>query len=142
MLNQFLFPSYRWKDNGLAIVRMIVGSFMIYHGFEVFDHVKMDNYIKWFTDIKMDYKEFVAYSGKSLELIAGILLFFGCLTRIGALIMGFAMLFITFRIGEGRVYMEEQHPFLFVVFAFLFFICGPGNWSVDKIISRKLQARK
>ena len=128
----------KWTDNAIAVLRMIVGGFMIYHGAEIFSQEKMDGYEKFLTnDIKMSHPVFMSYLGKGTELLGGTLLATGFLTRLGALIVAVTMSIITFRIGDGRVYMEEQHPFMFVMFALLFFFDGGKKWSLDNLIFRK-----
>jgi putative oxidoreductase len=126
-----------WTDNAIATVRIIVGAFMIYHGAEIFNPEIMQRYYQMLGDMKMSNAVFMSKFGKACELIAGILITLGLFTRIGALIMAGAMSFITFGIGDGRVYMEEQHPFMFVLFAFLFFFDGGKKWSLDSLIFSK-----
>lgn len=126
-----------WTDNVIAIVRIIVGAFMIYHGSELFRPEIMERYYQMLGDMKMSNAVFLSKFGKACELAAGILLTTGLFTRLGAVIMAGAMSFITFGIGEGRVYMEEQHPFMFVLFALIFFFDGGKKWSLDSFIFRK-----
>lgn len=38
-----------WYDGGLFVVRLILGIFMTYHGWEIFDKVKMNEYAGWDT---------------------------------------------------------------------------------------------
>lgn len=117
-------------DTAIAIVRIVVGIFMIIHGVEIFNPEKMKGYFDFFKSSG----EFMAYGGKSLELVAGILLTLGLFTRVGAVITAGAMTFITFAIGHGRFYMEDQHPFMFVLIAFILFFDGGKKWSVDNLI--------
>ena len=126
-----------WTDNAIAIVRIIVGAFMIYHGAEVFNPELMNGYETRLTEMKMSNPAFQAYAGKIAELLAGILLTSGLFTRIGAVIMGGTMTFITFIIGSGKFYYEDQHPFMFVLCAFIFFFDGGKKWSLDSLIFRK-----
>jgi putative oxidoreductase len=126
----------KWTDNAIAITRIIVGAFMIYHGSEVFNLALMKGYETRLTEMKMSNAAFQAYVGKVAELLAGILLTLGLFTRIGAVIMGGTMAFITFIIGSGKFYYEDQHPFMFVLFAFIFFVDGGKKWSVDNLIFR------
>jgi putative oxidoreductase len=75
--------------------------------------------------------EFMAYVGKSLELVSGICLTIGFLTRIASLFLAINMLFITFYIGNGAFYYQDQHPFLFAIIGLIFFVAGPVKWDVD-----------
>lgn len=125
-------PSYR--ETGIAILRIFLGAFMIYHGWEVFDETKMNEYTKWMVDMKLYAPSFMAYLGKTIELIAGIFVILGLFTRIAVIPLGITMLFICLFIGKGRIFMEDQHPFLFVLICLLFFFTGPGRWSMDKLL--------
>lgn len=110
---------------------------MIYHGSEIFNPEIMKRYYEMLGNMKIGDAVLLSKFGKTCELVAGILLLTGFATRIGALIMAGAMSFITFGIGDGRVYMEEQHPFMFVLFALIFFVDGGKKWSLDNLIFRK-----
>lgn len=134
MTNRFLSPYGFWQDGALAVARIITGLFMIYHGWEIFDTTKMNEYAKWMTDLDFPRPSTMAYLGKGAELVSGVLLFLGLTTRLAALILAVTMMAIAFSMGKGRVFMEDQHPFLFVVLAFLFFFTGPGKWSVDRVL--------
>ena len=128
-----------WTNNAIAVTRIIVGGFMIYHGAEIFSREKMDGYENFLNDMKMSNAVMMSYLGKGCELAAGLMLVPGLLTRAAAVLMAVTLGFITFGIGDGRIYMEEQHPFMFVLFAFIFFFDGGKKWSVDNILFRKRQ---
>ena len=76
-------------------------------------------------------------SGKSSELLSGILLALGCFTRIASIIMGCTMLYISLFVGHGKIWYDDQHPFMFVLMALVFFFVGPGRFSVDHMIAAK-----
>jgi putative oxidoreductase len=137
MPNKFFSAEGVWQGNILAIVRITIGAFLIYHGSEIFEKAKMDEYGKWIPDMKLASPLFASYLGKALELISGILLLTGFLTRLACVFILMTFLMITFYIGEGRVLMEEQYPFMFCIFAVLFLFLGAGNWSLDKVIFRR-----
>jgi putative oxidoreductase len=127
----------KWTDNAIAIIRIIVGGFMIYHGAEIFDQALMDGYHQRMVDMKMSNPEFMAYFGKASELLSGIFVAFGLFTRVGSVLMGGTMAFITFVVGSGKFYYEDQHPFMFVLLAFIFFFDGGKKWSLDNLIFRR-----
>ena len=114
----------------LALLRMVVGALLIFHGKEVFQPELMKSYLDW-EPFQGEGGAFLVYLGKSAELVAGILLLLGLFTRIGALICIGTLGYITFVMGEGRFWYEEQHPFMFVLFGLLFLFTGPGSWSLD-----------
>ena len=119
-----------WGNHGLGIIRITVGLLMVYHGKEVFQPALMESYLEWdmFKGTDGVYK---IYAGKSAELLAGISLTLGLFTRWGALLLIGTLGFITFFVGNGRFWYEDQHPFMFVLFGLLFFMMGPGSFSLD-----------
>lgn len=117
-------------DKALACIRIIVGALLIYHGQEMFHQKIVDGYLTWDV-FKGSNGKLLVYFGKTIELLAGLSLFFGLFTRVGAVFCIGALSFITFVIGNGRVWYEDQHPFLFVLFGVLFLFSGPGAWSLD-----------
>jgi putative oxidoreductase len=135
-MNRFFSPDPILLSKGVAIIRIVVGSLLIYHGQEVFNPELMKGYAEWDT-FKGPAATFMVYAGKSSELIAGLLLFAGFLTRIGALITIGTLSYITFFIGHGKFWYEDQHPFLFVLLGLLFLFTGPGTWSVDESVFKK-----
>jgi len=133
LMNKFLSSSPLWQTAGLAFVRIAVGCFMIYHGWEIFSQSKMEEYLKW-DAFKSSSGKFLAYAGKAAELIAGILFVPGLFTRIASLLTIGVMGYIAFLLGHGKIWYEDQYPFLFILLALVFFFCGPGNFSLDKMI--------
>lgn len=123
-------------ERTIAIVRMILGLLLIYHGLEVFDPEIMNTYMQW-DQFKGSMAGAKVYTGKLAELVSGILLLLGLLTRVGALIVIGTFLFITFFVGEGRFWYQEQHPFMFALFGVLFLFVGPGAWSLDAVVFQK-----
>ena len=128
------------QSQGVAIVRVILGMLLIFHGIEVFDPVIMKGYV---DSGMLTGKNalFMVYLGKSSELVSGILLFLGLLTRIASLMMIGTFSYITFFVGAGRFWYQEQHPFMFALFGLLFLFVGPGGWSVDRLILNKAQKK-
>ena len=122
-----------WQTMGLPLVRVTLGIFLIYHGWEVFTESKMNEYLKW-DSFKDSNGKLMVYAGKIAELIAGILFVVGLFTRIASLLTIGVMCYIAFFLGNGIIWNNDQHPFLFVLLALVFFFTGPGNFSMDKLI--------
>jgi putative oxidoreductase len=114
----------------LGILRISLGLLLVYHGKEVFEPELMKGYQSW-DAFKGSMSHILPYIGKSAELVSGILLTLGLFTRIGALLCIGTLAYVTFFIGHGKFWYEDQHPFMFVLFGVLFFFSGPGNWSLD-----------
>jgi putative oxidoreductase len=131
-MQQHAFYLSRWQQSGLVVIRILTGLLMAYHGWEVFDPAKMAEYAKWDVVQAFPAPKASVYVGKSVELVTGVLLALGLATRIAAVLMALNMLIICFKIGSGRFYYEDQHPFLFAVLALVFFFTGPVKWSLDQ----------
>lgn len=106
---------------------------LIYHGIEIFNPSLMNGYLESGMVTGQNAKSMV-YLGKGSELITGVLFFLGFLTRAGSLVMICTFSYITFFIGQGRFWYEEQHPFMFALFGLLFLFTGPGGLSVDRLL--------
>jgi uncharacterized membrane protein YphA (DoxX/SURF4 family) len=124
-----------YQQTGIAIIRIVVGLFLVYHGWEVFDAEKMKGYAQW-DQFNNQPATIMVYAGKLAEFIGGIFLTFGFMTRVASLLIAGTMLYISFFVGNGKIWYEDQHPFLFVLLAMVFFFTGPGKWSVDGKIFR------
>lgn len=133
---KYFSPKPLWPQTGLAIVRIITGLFLIYHGWELFSAAKMNEYLQW-DQFKNDFGKVMTYAGKAAELIAGILLVLGLFTRIACILTAGVMLFIAFKLGNGIVWYNDQHPFLFVLIALVFFCTGPGSFALDHMLFKK-----
>jgi putative oxidoreductase len=135
-LTSFLSSSPIFLNNGIAILRIVVGLLLLYHGIEIFTPETMNTYLEW-DMFKGPYGKFLVYMGKGSEFVAGIFLLLGLFTRIGALLMVGNFSYITFFVGQGRFWYQEQHPFMFALFGILFLFTGPGPWSLDTILFAK-----
>ena len=134
-MNKLFSSEPLWQTNGLVALRIITGLLMAYHGVEVFKPELIKGYSEWESIKKLPYPLLAAYIGKGLELVTGICLAIGLFTRIAALFMFINMIFICFKIGNGKFHYEDQHPFIFALLAFVFFFTGPVKWGVDFLFS-------
>jgi putative oxidoreductase len=133
-MKNFFSPSPIWQQSGLGLIRILVGVFLIYHGWEVLDAEKMKEYASWDIFKNSSSGLFMVYMGKIAELLGGIMLTIGCFTRLACIIVILTMAYIAFFVGHGKIWYEDQYPFLFVVLGFVFIFSGPGKWSVDNLL--------
>jgi putative oxidoreductase len=136
-MNKLFSTNPLFLKGGLTIIRIIIGCFLIYHGWEVFDKNKMNEYIAWDVFKKSSSPSFMAYMGKTSELVAGFLLATGLFTRVACVIIIGTFIYIPFFVGNGKIFYEDQYPFLFAMFGFVFFFAGPGKWSIDHFLFDK-----
>jgi putative oxidoreductase len=125
--------------SGLTIIRIIIGCFLIYHGWEVFDKNKMNEYMAWDVFKSSSSPSFMAYLGRTAEVVAGFLLAIGLFARIASIIIIGTFIYIPFFVGNGKIWYDDQNPFLFALFGCVFFFTGPGKWSIDNLLFRKDQ---
>ena len=118
----------------IAVLRFIIGAMMVYHGVEVFNPAQMKEYAQWDEFKNAASPALLPYIGKATEFLSGLFLLLGLFTRIAAAILLISMCYITFKIGHGKFWYDDQHPFLFALFGLLFFFTGPGKWSIDHVL--------
>ncbi|MEN9570108.1 MAG: hypothetical protein RL172_1339 [Bacteroidota bacterium] len=126
-----------WQTNGLVLLRIITGLLMAYHGLEVFKPGLIKGYTEWDVFKRFPNPLLMIYIGKGLELLVGVCLTLGLFTRLAAGCMFILMLYICFKVGGGKFYYEDQHPFLFALLALLFFFTGPVAYAADCILFKK-----
>jgi uncharacterized membrane protein YphA (DoxX/SURF4 family) len=133
-MNRFFSPSPLWQNNGLGLIRILIGISLIYHGWEIFNTKAMNEYFTWDMFKDSSLAKIFVYAGKVSELISGILLLLGLFTRIACIIIICTMAYIAFFVGHGKIWYEDQYPFLFVIIGFIFIFTGPGSFSLDNVI--------
>ena len=133
-MKRFFSPLPLWQNNGLALIRVLTGGFLIYHGWEMFDTPAMNEYFKWDMFKDSSVARIFVYGGKVAELLSGILLVLGLFTRVACIILICTLSYIAFFVGQGKICYEDQYPFLFVVIGLIFIFTGPGAFSLDKVI--------
>ena len=127
-----------WQNNGLAILRIITGAFMAYHGSEMFDRKAMLPYLEWDVIKSLPVPETMLYFGKGLEFVSGIVLYSVCLQ--GLLLCLWQLICCSFalKLVMENFGMKISILSFFALLALVFFFTGPVKWSLDKIwFSRK-----
>lgn len=122
-----------WYD-GIALVRIALGVLLIYHGWQLFETQDMNGFADILFNMSMPFPEAMAYTGKLVELLGGFFLILGLFTRLVTALLIVSFVFITFVIGEGKIFTDNQHPFLLSLLSLMFFFTGAGRLSVDYIL--------
>ena len=140
-MNRFFSSAPVWQNTGLALVRITLGLFLVYHGWELFDTAKMNEYMGWDMFKRSSTLSVMVYLGKAAELVSGIMFIAGLLIRLASLMLICTMVYITFFVGHGKIWYEDQYPFLFVLLGFVFFFTGAGKLSMDHLLFNKNHRR-
>jgi putative oxidoreductase len=122
-----------WYD-GIALVRIALGVLLIYHGWQLFETQDMNSFADILFNMSMPFPEAMAYTGKLVELLGGFFLILGLFTRLVTALLIASFIFITFVIGEGKIFTDNQHPFLLSLLSLMFFFTGAGRLSIDYIL--------
>lgn len=122
-----------WYD-GIALVRIMLGVLLIIHGLQLFETHDMQGFADILFNMSIPFPEAMAYTGKLVELIGGFFLILGLFTRLMTVLLFLTFTFITFVMGEGKIFTDNQHPFLLALISLLFFFTGAGRLSIDYIL--------
>jgi uncharacterized membrane protein YphA (DoxX/SURF4 family) len=137
MIKRLLQPHALWQEQGLTVLRLVFGLLLVYHGWEIFNIETMKGYTSWDQFKDSSNPLLKVYVGKTSEFITGLLLTLGLFTRITCLWIIATMAYITFFVGNGKFWYEDQHPFMFILMASVFFFTGPGQYSLDNKLFNK-----
>ena len=136
----------RWvpvSSRAIILIRIAVGLIFFSQGLLKFLDPAMG--VNRFTRIGFPHPAFTAHFVGTFELICGLLVLFGVLTRLSAipLLIVISTAIVTtkipelFRPNQGFWYLVSDARTDFSMFCCLLFliIAGPGSWSVDGIWS-------
>lgn len=137
MANRFFSSDGLGQNWGLLFLRVLTGALIAYHGWEIFSTEKMAPYSEWNSIKSLPGSKFMPYLGKGVELVGGIFLMLGLLTRLATVSVAIVFLFICFVIGKGEYYYGDGYPFLFALLSLVFFFTGAGKTSLDYILFDK-----
>lgn len=122
-----------WYD-GIALVRIAVGVMLIFHGWQLFERHDMNVFGDLLFNMAMPFPEAMAYTGKIVELTGGVFMILGLFTRLVTAILFLTFMVITFAVGEGKIFSDNQLPFLYAMVCLTFFFAGAGRISIDFIL--------
>ena len=113
---------------GLDVVRVLTSGIIFSFGLEIFDADQMAGYAEWLAKVRVPFSATMARVGKICELVGGVCLAVGFLTRISAACLMITMSVITFVMLDGS--LRTDSFYLLLLFACFFFV-GGGRLSID-----------
>ncbi len=122
-----------WYD-GIALVRIMVGIMLIFHGWQLFASHDMGVFTDLLFNMSIPFPEAMAYTGKIIELVGGLFLLVGLFTRLVTALLFISFMLVTFGLGEGQIFADNQLPFLYALISLIFFFTGAGRFSIDFIL--------
>jgi putative oxidoreductase len=128
----------RWSDLSLAALRALTGAFLVYGTQDnVLSAARMDEFAGFLRAHGFILPELMAPLSVWAQLLCGILLVLGLLTRWAGLVVAF-----NFVVAVWMVHWPEDlrgwWPAIVLVFLGLHFACaGGGRWSLDRLLFRQ-----
>jgi putative oxidoreductase len=131
-------------DAGLATLRVALAVIFFAHGAQKVFQFGIAGVTQGFTQMNIPLPAITAPLVAGLELVGGLLLLFGLLTRPVALLLAIDMLgaaaFVHFKNG---FFLPNGFEFTFILFAasLALVISGPGELSLDAVIANRRRTR-
>ncbi|ASW75597.1 DoxX family protein [Chryseobacterium piperi] len=132
------------KTDLLVIVRIIVGCWIAWYGKDVFISEWFEKARVGFGETGLGFSnpELMLYLAKGSELIFGIFLVLGLLTRLSSAIL-LVVLSVAVTLGQNwKIFPYDQGEitFFYWLFFVVFLIVGGGRFSLDALLFHKTKA--
>jgi putative oxidoreductase len=123
------------------LIRVVAGGSLAIHGYLIL-FGGIATAAKFFESVGFENGVLCAYGVGAMELICGIALAVGFLTRVvAAPIIGFlAIAIVTYHWQFGFSWENRgvEYPLFWAIVVFHFLIRGGGRWSLDALIGREI----
>lgn len=129
---------HRWPDAGRLLLRLIAGVVITSHGIQKIQG-GVENFAGFVGSLGIPLPTATAYLVTGLELVGGILLIVGLLSRLGGLLLALEMIGTTLlvKVDVGLISAEgvgaELDLVLLAAFAGIVLL-GPGRASLDAVL--------
>lgn len=140
-ITRYLFNAGTYSNNiniTLLILRVIIGGFMLTHGVGKFDQL-------FFSDQPIQFADPLGIGAVAslvlvvfAEVFCSILLIFGIGTRIGAITLFINMLIIAFVVHANDGFGRQEFALLYALVYIAIILIGAGKYSLDNLITKKL----
>lgn len=122
-------------DLGSLVARIVVGSYFIMHGHELFDTKAMEGFAGYLSnDLHFPYPTLMAYLRTGSEFFGGIMILLGLFTRIGSFLIMITMLVAAFTAGKGDIMGEAEMTIVYAIFCLTIILFGSGKFSLEKYL--------
>jgi putative oxidoreductase len=133
-MKRLLGPEPLDKNLAALVLRLLVGGLMIMHGYPKL--VNYDQYVTEFNPIGLgnDLSLSLAIFG---ELVCGIFLVLGFMTRLSAIPVLITMIVAFFVVHGADEFQVKELSFVYMVLALVIIFLGAGKYSADAVLFRK-----
>ena len=122
---------------GLLVLRVFIGGALLTHGWG-----KMFGGLEQFTgfvaSLGVPAPSVMAFLAAFAESFGAILMAIGLLTRPAAFLIVATMAVAVFGAHKGAAFSVQEAAWLYLVPALFFLLKGAGQWSLDRLVSKKL----
>ncbi len=134
-----MFPKYpddRRSASLLLVARIVFSILLMTHGFQKISHFselagKFPDPIGWGCTVSLSLAVFA-------EFICPLGVICGLFYRLALLPMMFTMGVATWVIHHGDPFSDKELSLVYLLVFLLLFFCGPGRYSVDYLIGKKI----
>jgi len=139
LFNPGIYPNE--VSSALLLMRLSVGVLMLSHGIGKFQNLFGSEPIQFSDPLGLGATASLAFAVFA-EVFCSILLIIGLGTRFAAIPLFITMMVATFVIHINDGFDKQEFPILYAVIYFTLAIIGPGRYSLDSSISKKLNLAK
>jgi putative oxidoreductase len=123
------------QNIGITALRVYVGFSMAFaHGIKKVP--PSEGFIQGVTELGFPFPEFFAWSAGLAELMGGILLGIGLLTRPSGFFIAFTMAIAAFGAHASDPFQKKELALMYMALSLFFMIRGSTRYSVDRFLNR------